>query len=65
MTTHAIRAAQTSRFGARELVYIVLGLVALALVVAALASRDGSASVPGSAVTSGKAVAISYTDNPN
>jgi hypothetical protein len=59
MSSNVLHAPQTIGFGARRLVYIALGLVAVALVVVALASSSGSSTVSGSAVSSGRAVAVS------
>ena len=63
MTSHVLRAPQTIAFGARRLVYIAIGLAAAALVVAALASSSGTATVSGSAVSSGRALAVTHPDN--
>ena len=63
MTSHVLRAPQTIGFGARRLAYIAIGLVAVALVVAALASSGGTSTVSGSAVTSGRAVAVTHDED--
>ena len=51
MTTNVLRAPQTIGFGARRLMYLVIGLMALALVAAALTlSGTNSSSTSGTAV---------------
>ena len=62
MTTDVLRAPQTIGTGARQLLYIALGLVAIALVLAALVSGGGSSTTSGSAVSSGRAVSLSHPD---
>ena len=60
MTSHVLRAPQTIASGARRLVYIAIGLVAIALVVVALVSSSGSSTLSGSAVSSGRAVSVAH-----
>ena len=63
MTSHVLRAPKTITVGVHQLVYIAIGLAVAALVVAALASSSGSATVSGKAVTSGRAVAVTQPAN--
>jgi len=65
MTSNVLHAPQTIGIGARRLICVALGILALALVVAALSSNGGSTTSSGTAVLAGKAVAVAHVDEPS